>query len=106
MISCKTTPVPTVIVMFASGFAILVALLCMLMRLTAARAAPAIPTILAQNSPAKPASYQDMALIPEATFTFRDGEQRQQVHVKSFYLDLYEETVGEFKAFLAATGYR
>jgi len=73
---------------------------------TAARAAHSPPPVLTQNVAAKPASYQGMGLIPEATFMFRDGERNQQVHVNSFYLDLYEVTVGEFKAFLAATGYR
>jgi formylglycine-generating enzyme required for sulfatase activity len=84
----------------------LASILLMWVSSAAARVTHSLPPVLAQNVSAGPASYQGMAGIPEATFVFRDGEHKQQVQVKSFYLDLYEVAVSDFKTFLAATGYR
>lgn len=60
-----------------------------------------------QTVTSKPAdSPKGMVLIPEATFEFRNGEQKQKAQVSSFYMDRYEVTVGDFNKFLASSGYR
>src|SRR5215831_17617692 len=71
---------------------------------TTAAGATHSPPVLTHTIAARPASAEGMVLIPGTAVVFRDGERQQQVQVQSFYLDLYEVTLGEFKAFLAATG--
>jgi formylglycine-generating enzyme required for sulfatase activity len=47
-----------------------------------------------------------MVLVPDATFEFRNGEQKQRAEVGSFYIDRYEVSLQDFNKFLASSGYR
>lgn len=53
-----------------------------------------------------PVSREGMVLIPNATFEFRNGEQKQMAQVESFYIDQYEVKVEDFNKFLTSSNYR
>jgi len=52
------------------------------------------------------AELKGMIAIPEATYTFRNGDAKQTVHVTKFLIDKYEVTWGDFQRFMTATSYK
>src|SRR4030042_5931275 len=51
------------------------------------------------------AEEDNMVLVPAGEFIFGPPGSEKTVHLKGYFIDKYEVTVGQFKEFVKATGY-